>query len=94
MTSPKQLTDDWIEIARPEESLPLFLAKCLEDHFDRNKERLDTPLQVVSGRRFFGRGFGHPWQRPARDEPLDERPKQNAAPVGPGQAGNARRINF
>jgi hypothetical protein len=42
VTSPKQLIDDWVKIARPEESLPLFLAKCLEGHFDRNKERLDA----------------------------------------------------
>ncbi|HEY6549837.1 MAG TPA: hypothetical protein VIY71_01410 [Solirubrobacterales bacterium] len=41
VTSPKILIADWVEIDRPDESLPIFLAEKLEAHFDKNKARLD-----------------------------------------------------
>jgi hypothetical protein len=40
VTGPKQLIADWVETSRPEESMSLFLAGCLEDHYDANQERL------------------------------------------------------
>ena len=41
MNSPKHLIREWVKTKRPRESMQLFLAECLEDHFDENKERLD-----------------------------------------------------
>jgi len=41
VTSPKHLIREWVKTNRPEESMQLFLAECLEDNFDANKERLD-----------------------------------------------------
>jgi hypothetical protein len=41
VTSQKHLIREWVKTKRPDESMHLFLAECLEDHFDANKERLD-----------------------------------------------------
>jgi hypothetical protein len=41
VNSPKQLISDWVEIDRPNESMQLFLAARMEDHFKKNKIRLD-----------------------------------------------------
>lgn len=42
VNSPKHLIGDWVRTERlPEESMHLFLAECLEENFDKNKERLD-----------------------------------------------------
>lgn len=47
--SPKILTEDWIETHRPEESLPLFLAEKLEDHYDGNASQFKAAPDRVSG---------------------------------------------
>jgi hypothetical protein len=41
VTGPKQLIEDWVKIERPELSMQLFLAECLEGHYDANAKRLD-----------------------------------------------------
>jgi hypothetical protein len=41
VNGPKHLIREWVNEERPDESMHLFLAECLEDHFDQNKERLD-----------------------------------------------------
>jgi hypothetical protein len=40
VTGPKQLIADWVKTSRPDESMHLFLAECLEDHYDANQQRL------------------------------------------------------
>jgi hypothetical protein len=40
-TSPKTLIEDWVETDRGESSMTLHLARCLEDHHDRNRAKLD-----------------------------------------------------
>lgn len=41
VTGPKQLIEDWVKTERPDLSMQLFLAECLEGHYDANAERLD-----------------------------------------------------
>lgn len=41
VTGPKQLIEDWVKTERPDLSMQIFLAECLEGHYDANKERLD-----------------------------------------------------
>jgi hypothetical protein len=41
VNGPKHLIREWVKTERPDESMQLFLAECLEDNFDDNKTRLD-----------------------------------------------------
>jgi hypothetical protein len=40
VTGPKQLIKDWVKNEQSGLSMQLFLAECLEDHYDANAERL------------------------------------------------------
>ena len=40
-TSPAVLIEDWVDIDRGEASMTLHLAKSLEGHYDRNRQKLD-----------------------------------------------------
>jgi hypothetical protein len=40
VNSPKQLINDWVKVEQNGKSMPLFLAECLEDDYDKNEKRL------------------------------------------------------
>lgn len=41
-TSPTILIEDWIDVDRGGASMSLYLAQCLEGHFEQNKAKLDA----------------------------------------------------
>ena len=40
VNSPKQLIEDWIKVDQEGQTLHVFLAGCLEEHYDKNEKRL------------------------------------------------------
>jgi hypothetical protein len=40
VNSPKRLIEDWIKVDQEGQTLHVFLAGCLEDHYDKNEKRL------------------------------------------------------
>jgi hypothetical protein len=40
VNSPKRLIKDWVKADQKDKSMPLFLAECLEDDYDKNEKRL------------------------------------------------------
>ena len=52
VTSPKVLSEDWLDEARPAESMQRFLAERLEDHYEANKRELDRLFWWFQGATF------------------------------------------
>lgn len=40
VNSPKQLINDWLKTEQKDQTLHVFLAECLEGHYDKNEKRL------------------------------------------------------
>lgn len=44
VNSPKQLINDWVKVEQKGKSMPLFLAECLEDDYDRTKSDFSVSI--------------------------------------------------